>query len=131
MTPRHFGELFCDKSLAPPVWILASEEFSSALKLLIFLKEEKTRLINIWGKTSENTLTWYRYLSKIRRFVNYLCMNLKKITLNYLIIPLLEYQTNWPSMSFTKKKHIYNFSLQLVVFLLVNSFEKPNDVLKW
>ena len=27
-------------------------------------------------QTSANTSTWYRYSSKIHRFINYLCMNL-------------------------------------------------------
>ena len=42
-------------------------------------------------QTSANASTWYRYSSNLCVFVNYLCMNLYKITLNYSIFASLEY----------------------------------------
>ena len=38
-----------------------------------------------YQQTSRNTSTWYSYSSKLSSFVNYLCMNLLKITSNYSI----------------------------------------------
>ena len=42
------------------------------------------------SQTLANTSTWYRY-SSIRHFINYLCMNLCKITLKYLFRTRFEY----------------------------------------
>ena len=42
-------------------------------------------------QTSANNSTWYCYLSKICRFVNYLFRDLYKMTLNYLVFSRLKY----------------------------------------
>ena len=42
-------------------------------------------------QTSANTSIWYYYSSKILHFINYLCMNLCKITLKYSLRPQFKY----------------------------------------
>ena len=67
------------------IWLFFCHFFNT------YLPVSPLTLQKLATKTLVNTLTWYCYSSKIPRSVNYLCMNLCKITPKYLLWPQFKY----------------------------------------
>ena len=74
------------------VFSICDTELFVKVTILIHLLRVETKRFVPFKQTSANTSTWYGYLSKICRFVNYLCMNLCKITPKHYLQPRFEYR---------------------------------------